>query len=99
VTVLGISVDADTTLHAWAKDADFPFLFAPDVEGKIGERYGAFDSARKMDTRALYIVGPDGKITVKTPNFRVLAQDAYDELAAEIDKVSPPPPPKPGDSH
>jgi peroxiredoxin len=94
VVVLGLSVDPDTMLYSWAKDADFPMLFGADPGGKIGQAYGAYNEQNKMDTRALYIVSPEGKITYKTPNFRVLAQDAYDELAAEVDKLSPPPPAK-----
>jgi peroxiredoxin len=39
VTVLGISVDADTTLASWARDEDFPVLFASDPGGKVGQLY------------------------------------------------------------
>ena len=30
VTVIGISVDPDTTLAAWANESDFPVVFASD---------------------------------------------------------------------
>ncbi|HUQ79592.1 MAG TPA: redoxin domain-containing protein [Gemmatimonadaceae bacterium] len=92
VTVIGISVDADTTLASWAHDADFPVVFASDGEGKVGTAYGAYDQARKIDNRSLYVIGPDGKIAYKTQPFRVLVAEAYTELADVIDKLSPPPP-------
>ena len=39
VAVVGISVDADTTLASWARDEDFPVLFASDPGGKVGQLY------------------------------------------------------------
>ena len=93
VVVVGISVDPDTALASWAHDSDFPFVFASDTAGKVGTTYGAYNEANKIDTRALYVIAPDGKIAYKTPNFRVLAAEAYTELADVVDKLSPPPPP------
>ena len=93
VVVVGISVDPDTTLANWARDAEFPVVFASDADGKVGAAYGAYDEARKIDTRSLYVIGPDGKIAYKTQPFRVLAADAYTELGDVIDKLSPPPTP------
>lgn len=91
VVVIGISVDADTTLASWARDADFPLVFASDTAGKVGAAYGAYDEAKKFDNRSLYVIGPVGKIAYKTQPFRVLAADAYTELADVVDKLSPPP--------
>jgi peroxiredoxin len=53
--------------------------------------YGAYVEASKIDNRSLYVIGPDGKIAYKTQPFRVLAADAYTELADIVDKLSPPP--------
>jgi peroxiredoxin len=91
VVVIGISVDADTTLASWARDADFPLVFASDTAGRVGSAYGAYVEANKMDNRSLFVIAPDGKIAYKTPNFRVLAAEAYTELADIVDKLSPPP--------
>ena len=93
VVVIGISVDADTTLASWARDADFPVVFASDTAGKVGMAYGAYVEANKIDNRSLYVIGPDGKIAYKAQPFRVLAAEAYTELADAIDKLSPPPAP------
>ena len=91
VVVVGISVDPDTALASWARDSEFPIVFASDADGKVGALYGAYDEKNKIDNRSLYVIAPDGKIAYKTQPFRVLAADAYTELAAVIDKLSPPP--------
>jgi peroxiredoxin len=91
VVVIGISVDADTVQANWARDSEFPVLFASDSDGRVGAQYGAYDEKNKTDNRSLYVIGPDGKIAYKVQPFRVLAADAYTELADVIDKLSPPP--------
>jgi peroxiredoxin Q/BCP len=94
VVVIGISVDPDTALHSWARDAEFPMLFASDPAGTVGTAYGAYDATRKTDNRSLFVIGPDGRIVYKAQPFRQMAEDAYTELAAAVDKSSPPPAPK-----
>jgi peroxiredoxin Q/BCP len=93
VTVLGISVDADTTLASWARDEDFPVLFASDPGGKVGQSYAAFDAKNKLDNRSLFVVGPGGRIAYVTKPFKVLTPSAYTELAAVVDSLAPPPKP------
>ena len=91
VVVMGISVDADTTLVAWAREEDFPILFASDPGGKVGQLYGAFDAKNKLDNRSLFVVGPDGRVAYVTKPFKVLTPSAYTELAAVVDSLAPPP--------
>jgi peroxiredoxin len=91
VTVIGISVDADTTLASWARDEDFPIVFASDPGGTVGRLYGAFDAKNKLDNRSLYVVRPDGRIAYVTKPFKVLTPAAYSDLAAVVDSLSPPP--------
>ncbi len=93
VTVIGISVDADTTLADWAREEDFPIVFASDSGSIVGKRYAAYDSANKLDNRSLFVVGPDGRIAYETPSFKVLAPAAYAELRQAVEKVTPAPPP------
>jgi peroxiredoxin Q/BCP len=93
VTVLGISVDADTTLASWARDEAFPVLFASDPGGKVGQLYAAYDAKNKLDNRSLFVVGPDGRIAYVTKPFKVLTPSAYTELAAIVDSLAPPPKP------
>ena len=97
VVLLAVSVDADTTLAAWARTSDFPFLLGSDSGGVVGRLYDAHDASRKLDNRALYVIGPDGRIAYHTPSFRVLAASAYEEVAAVVDRLSPPRP-APGDT-
>ena len=92
VVVLGISVDADTTLASWARDSDFPFLFASDTGGAVGRMYDAHDAAHKLDTRSLYAIGPDGRIAYYVKSFKVLSPTAYSDLADIVDRLSPPRP-------
>ena len=93
VTVLGISVDADTTLASWAREEDFPVLFASDPGGKVGQLYAAYDAKNKLDNRSLFVVGPDGRIAYVTKPFKVLTPSAYTELAGIVDSLAPPPKP------
>ena len=64
VTVIGISVDADTTLASWARDEDFPVVFASDPGGNVGRLYGAYDAKNKLDNRSLFVIRPDGRIAI-----------------------------------
>ena len=89
VVVIGISVDADTALASWARDEDFPVLFASDPGGTVGQQYAAYDAKNKMDNRSLFVVRPDGRIAYVTKPFKVLTPASYTELAAVVDSVTP----------
>lgn len=90
VVLIAVSADADTTLRSWARDAEFPFVLASDASGATGTAYGTWMDKNRMDNRYLYVVGPDGRIAYTAKPFKVMAQDAYTELAAAIDKLAPP---------
>jgi peroxiredoxin Q/BCP len=87
VVLIGISVDPDTALASWARDAEFPFLFASDSGGVVGKTYGA--SRGQLDNRNLFVVGPDGKIAWRAVPFREIDPTAYTELGAAIDSLLP----------
>ncbi|NUO65035.1 MAG: redoxin domain-containing protein [Gemmatimonadaceae bacterium] len=89
VAVIGISVDPDTALASWMHDSQFPFVFASDVGGTVGQRYGAFDAKNNLDDRSLFVVGPDGRIAHIMQPFKQLSPAAYTELAAAVDSVAP----------
>lgn len=86
VVLLGISTDADTTLHNWAKEAGFPFQFVSD-DGSIGRKYGTLDDTRKSERRFVYVIGPDGKIAYTKKPFSPNTPPQYDELGAEVHKA------------
>ena len=92
VVVLAVSVDPDTTLASWARDASFPMLFGSDSGGVVGRRYGSFDSRNGVDDRSLYVIAPDGRVAYRAKPFRQMAAAAYVELGAVVDELSPPAP-------
>jgi peroxiredoxin len=89
VVLIAISVDLADTLAAWARDDEFQYLFASDSGGAIGKMYGARNEKYGLDNRNLFVVGPDGKITRVMAPFREIDPQAYKELAAAIDGVTP----------
>ncbi len=93
VVVLAVSVDADTTLAAWAKESDFPMLFLSDPGGKVGQLYAAFSEKNNVDDRSLFVIRPDGRVAYVTRPFKVLTPGAYTELAAVVDSLAPAPAP------
>jgi peroxiredoxin len=94
VVLVGISNDSPEELASWAKDADFPFLFASDGSND-GATYAAFGgglrASNTVDSRSVIVVGPDGRIAGVIPQFRQVDPQAYDELKAMIDAVTPEP--------
>ena len=90
VVLIAISTDPVDTLAAWARDDQFPFLMASDVDRAVGTKYGALLSQAPYDNRNLFVVGPDGKIAYTATPFRELDPTAYTELAAALDKLNPP---------
>jgi thioredoxin-dependent peroxiredoxin len=89
VVLIAISADVDTAQASWARDAEFPYLFASDTGSVIGKRFGAYIGKYKLDNRNLFVIGPDGKIATVMAPFREIDPMAYTELAAAINKVVP----------
>ena len=88
VVVIAVSVDADTTQAAWAREKEFPVLFASDAGGRVGQQYEAYDAKNAMDNRSLFVIGADGHIAYVTKPFNVLSANAYTELGSVIDKLT-----------
>ena len=84
--LVGISVDADTTLAAWAVEKKYPGAYASDSGQVIGKAYGSTNNA--VERRNVYVIGPDGKIKYRVINFNVLSQDAYAELEKAVDQAA-----------
>src|SRR5450759_739978 len=91
VVVIGISVDPDTALASWARDEDFPVLFASDPGGKVGQLYVAYDAKNPPACPSLFVGLPDRRIAYVTKPFKVLSPSAYSDLASVVDTLSPPP--------
>jgi len=88
VTVIAISVDPDTALASWAHDEGFPMLFVSDSGGAIGRKYGIFSEKAGLDTRVVFVIAPDGKVTYRAMPFRELVGSAYTELAEAVARAS-----------
>jgi peroxiredoxin Q/BCP len=92
IVLIGISPETPEELRSWAKDADFPFLFASDPEGTTYTAFGGTPRENGMPGgRSLVVVGPDGRIGEVVPRFREVDPTAYEELQAIIDGIAPPP--------
>ena len=94
VVLVGISNDPVDELASWLKDEDFPFLFASDADND-GGTYAAFGGGLRdnnmVDSRAVIVVGPDGRVASVIPSFNQVDPAAYEELASVIDEVTPEP--------
>ena len=94
VVVIGISVDPDTMLAAWARELGTPVLFASDSAQTVGKAYGSVRG--KLDNRSLFVIDPTGRIAKRMQPFNELAQASYDELEAAVKQTLPAAaPPKP----
>ena len=91
VVLIAISADPDTALASWARDSEFPFLFASDSGTAVARKYGALADNPGMTNRNLFVVGPDGKIAYRTAPFREIDPQAYKDLAGAIDRITPKP--------
>jgi peroxiredoxin len=94
VVVMGISNDSAEELGSWLHDEDFPFVFASDAAND-GATYAAFGGGLRdnntVDSRAVIVVGPDGRIAHAIEAFNQNDPMAYEELAEAVDRVTPEP--------
>ena len=84
VVLIAISADPDTALASWARDSEFPFLFASDSALTVGRQYGALASEPGLTNRNLFVVGADGRITYRATPFREIDPSAYKQLGKAI---------------
>jgi peroxiredoxin Q/BCP len=84
VVLIAISADPDTALASWARDSEYPFLFASDSGTVVARRYGALASQPGLTNRNLFVVGPDGRITYRAIPFQGIDPSAYKALGAAL---------------
>ena len=87
VVLIAISADPDTALASWARDSEFPFLFASDSGLAVARQYGALADYPGLTNRNLFVVGPNGKISYRAIPFREVDASAYKELGAAVEKA------------
>ena len=91
MTVIGISNDSPEEMASWMADADFPFLFATDIEGRTADSFGTGLNANAMVARrTVIVVDPEGRISYTAFPFRQIDPAAYEELGAAVAAVAPP---------
>lgn len=86
VVLIAISADPDTALASWARDSEFPFLFASDSSLAVARQYGALASHPGLTNRNLFVVGPDGRISYRAIPFREIDPSAYKALGAAVQR-------------
>jgi peroxiredoxin Q/BCP len=86
VVLIAISADADTALASWARDSEYPFLFASDSSTAVAQHYGALAEEPGLTNRNLFVVGPDGRISYRAIPFREIDPTAYKAVAAAIQR-------------
>ncbi len=92
VVLIALSTDPAQAHYEWARDEEFPFLFASDPGAEVGQRYGAFRELQDgglIDNRTVFVIDPDGTIAWRAAPFREVDPTAYEELAAAVDDVTP----------
>lgn len=91
---MGISNDSVEELGSWLHDEDFPFVFASDADND-GATYAAFGGGLRdnnmVDSRAVIVIGPNGRIAGTIGAFNQNDPMAYEELAEIVDRVTPEP--------
>jgi hypothetical protein len=60
----------------------------PNVGGALGQKYGVFNAKAGLDSRVLFIVGPDGKITYRAKPFHELVESEYTDLGSAVRKTA-----------
>lgn len=92
IVLIAISPDSPEELRSWAKDDDFPFLFASDPKGATYAAYGGTPRENGMPGgRSLVVVTPEGRIGEVIPRFREVDPTAYEELQAIVERIAPVP--------
>jgi peroxiredoxin Q/BCP len=90
VVLMGVSNDPAAELASWAADDDFPFMFGSDPDGSVYAAFGGDPRDNGMvGSRAVIVVGPDGRIAHVMERFNQVDPAAYEELEAAIDRVTP----------
>lgn len=88
VVLLAISRDAPEELLSWAQDEGFGFRMLSDVDGTVGNAYGAVTSNDMLNNRSLFIIDGEGRIAHRMIPFREVDPTAYTDLASAIEQVA-----------
>jgi peroxiredoxin Q/BCP len=85
VVLIAMSTDSAEDLASWAKEEQFQYLMASDMDGAVATQFGA--SRGRVSNRFLFIIGPDGRVAHSQIPFQEVDPTAYEELSAALDRV------------
>ena len=92
IVLIGISTDTPEAQQSWARDDEFPFLFASDPDSDVGQLYGAvreMQNGELIDNRTLFVIDAEGRIAWRAVPFREVDPTAYVELREALDRIAP----------
>jgi len=90
VVLLAIAADTPEAQASWARDDGFQFLFGSDPDGSAYAAFGGDPHDNGIvGSRAVVVVGPDGRIADVVPQFNQVDPAAYKHLQQVIDRVTP----------
>lgn len=92
IVLLAVSTDSAQEQFEWARDDEFPFLFASDPGAEVGQMFGAvreMSDGGFLDNRTVFIIDELGKIAWRAAPFREIDPTAYEELGAAVAEIAP----------
>lgn len=87
VLVLPTSVDSIESHVSWAKEMKFPFSLISDHGGKVATLYGSMTPGKAYANRTVFVIGKGGKIVYENLHFVSTDDQAYNDLAAAVQKA------------
>jgi mycoredoxin-dependent peroxiredoxin len=92
VETIGISVDSNVSLKAWAEQEGFEFPLLSDFwpHGGVAQQYGVFDDASGLALRGTFLIDKTGTIVFSEANGIPEARDQqrWRDALAELGAVS-----------
>ena len=90
VVLLGISNDPAEPLAGWMAEADFQFLFGSDPDHSAYQAFGGNPREDgRVDSRAVIVIDPEGRIAEVVPSFNQVDPTAYARLAEAVEQATP----------
>lgn len=87
VVVLPISIDSVESHASWVKDDHLPFALVSDQDQGVARLYGSTMAGRPYNSRTVFVIDKEGKITYRNLKFGALVEQAYTDLTAEVAKA------------
>lgn len=83
VVVLGINADSLETHRRFAASLELPFRLLTDPDLKVARKYGSSGGDGRV-RRAVFVVGPDGRVKYRNLRFNALDPKHYTELGSAV---------------